>query len=495
MTLRARLLVTVGVLLAVALVATGLLIAGLTRASLVQQLDDELRRTAAGGRIDRILDQGPGDQLLGRQFAFLIVGPQGGVLLSAPSGPARDPDPLPVVPDDVVGGAGPRAGTIVEAESEDGGTDYRMHVGPGPRGTVLLIAAPLDEIQAATAALIRNLLLVGLLVLAAAIGIGWVLIRRDLRPLETIAETATRISGGDLSHRVAMTDERTEVGRVGTAFNTMLDTIQQAFVEQQEALEARERSEAKLRRFVADASHELRTPLTTLRGYAELYGAGGLEDRGELDRAMARIDTESRRMSKLTEDLLLLARLDQGRPLASERIDLSRLVSDAVADLSTLEPERPISAAVEPGVEVLGDEDRLRQVVGNLATNVRVHTPVGTAVEIDLTTIDGRALLRIVDHGPGIDDAQVGQIFDRFFRADPARSRDKGGSGLGLAIASSVLAVQGGSIEHAVTPGGGATFTVVLPLARSARAADAAAADASSDPGSIPGLPVDPEPA
>ena len=164
MTLRARLLLTVGVLLAVALLVAGLLIAGLTRASLVQQLDDELQRTAAGGRMERILDQGPGDQLLGRQFAFLIVGPQGRVLLSAPSGPAQDPDPLPAVPDQVTSEIGVAAGTIIEAESEDGSVDYRMHVGPGPRGTILLIAAPLDEVQGATAALVRNLILVGVLV-------------------------------------------------------------------------------------------------------------------------------------------------------------------------------------------------------------------------------------------------------------------------------------------------------------------------------------------
>ncbi|HSG86417.1 MAG TPA: HAMP domain-containing protein, partial [Candidatus Limnocylindrales bacterium] len=242
MTLRARLLLTVGVLLAVALVAAGLLIAGLTRASLVQQLDDQLRRTAAGGRIDRILDQGPGDQLLGRQFAFLIVGPRGEVLLSAPSGPARDPDPLPVVPEQITGGSGLASGTIIEAESEDGSVDYRLHVGPGPRGSILLIAAPLGEMQGATAALVRNLLLVGVLVLLAALAIGWALIRHDLRPLEGIAATATRIAGGDLSHRATVTDERTEVGRVGAAFNTMLDAIEVAFDEQRAALEARERS-------------------------------------------------------------------------------------------------------------------------------------------------------------------------------------------------------------------------------------------------------------
>jgi two-component system OmpR family sensor kinase len=221
MTLRARLLLTVAGLLAVALVVTGLLIAGLTRASLVAQVDDQLRRTVAGGRVDRILELEPGDQLLGRSFAWLIVGPQGAILASAPSGPAREPDPLPAVPDDLADPSSILPGTIVDAASDDGSVDYRMHGGPGPRRTTLLLAAPLGDVQAATAALVRNLVLVGLLVLAVGLAIGWVLIRRDLRPLDAIAATASRIAGGDLGQRVETADPRTEVGQVGVAFNTM----------------------------------------------------------------------------------------------------------------------------------------------------------------------------------------------------------------------------------------------------------------------------------
>ncbi len=484
MTLRARLLLTVAGLLAVALVVTGLLIAGLTRASLVAQVDDQLRRTATGGRLERILELDPGDQLLGRSSAWLILGPGGAILASAPSGPATAPDPLPEVPADATGPASLPPGTIVDASSRDGSVDYRMLVARGPRDTTLLLASPLSDVQAATAALVRNLFLVGLLVLAVGLAIGWVLIRRDLRPLDTIAATASRIAGGDLSQRVDAADPRTEVGQVGVAFNTMLDAIETAFGEQQAALEAKERSEAKLRRFVADASHELRTPLTTVRGYAELYGAGGLEDRDELDRAMRRIDTESRRMAALTEDLLLLARLDQGRPLALEPVDLSRLASEAVTDLAATDPDRPTTASIEAGVSVLGDEDRLRQVIGNLLVNVRVHTPPRTPVEVELRSTDGVSTLAIVDHGPGIEDVHAGRIFDRFFRADPARSRDKGGSGLGLAIASSVLAVQGGTITHRPTPGGGATFEVTLPVAAPAPAHRSEPDPASAEAGS-----------
>jgi two-component system OmpR family sensor kinase len=245
----------------------------------------------------------------------------------------------------------------------------------------------------------------------------------------------------------------------------MLDRIQAAFADQQSALEAKARSEDRLRRFVADASHELRTPLTALRGYADLYRAGGLADDAAMEQAMRRIGTESKRMSALVEDLLLLARLDQGRPIRSDRVDISTLASDAVADARSIEPDRPIAADLRDGLLVTGDEDRLRQVVGNLFANVRVHTPASTPVEVRLGSENGHAVLDVIDHGPGIAPEHAERVFDRFYRADPGRSRDRGGSGLGLAIAASVLEAHGGTVAHRATPGGGATFTVTLPVA------------------------------
>lgn len=471
MTLQTRLLVTVGVLLAAALFVTGILVVGFTRASLIDQLDNQLR-LAAGGRLDRLLGLEPGsDDPLGRQLAVVVVGRDGQVLLSLPSGSASDPDPLPVV-SDIGGRPGGRGAHIVDGASEDGSIAYRILLGVGPRDTVAVLAAPLTGVDDAIAVLVRNLVIVGGLVLAAMIAAGWVLIRRELRPLEGIAATATRISAGELSERVAVTDPRTEVGRVGAAFNGMLDQIQAAFERQRAALEAKERSEQRLRQFVADASHELRTPLTTVRGYADLYRAGGLDDPAELDRAMHRIDSESRRMAVLTQDLLLLARLDQGRPLRHEPVDLTRIVSEAAADFRAMEPGRATRVEVGAGITVVGDEDRLRQVIANLLANVRVHTPPTVPVEISLAADATTAIMRVVDHGPGIDPDHAEMIFDRFYRADPARSRDKGGSGLGLAIAGSVLAEQGGAIWYAPTDGGGATFTVTLPIAGPAGGAD-----------------------
>jgi two-component system OmpR family sensor kinase len=243
----------------------------------------------------------------------------------------------------------------------------------------------------------------------------------------------------------------------------MLDQIQGAFESQQQALAAKERSEEQLRQFVADASHELRTPLTALRGYSELYRAGGLGQEAELEQAMARIGSESRRMGSLVEDLLLLARLDQGRPLRNEPVSLSELVNDALKDLRAVEPAREIRADITPDISVKGDEDRLRQVVGNLLTNVRVHTPAEASVTVSLTDSEEAATLTVADRGPGIDAAHVGRIFDRFYRADPGRSRDRGGSGLGLSIAASVAAAHEGRISYSQTPGGGATFTLTLP--------------------------------
>ncbi|HEU0244773.1 MAG TPA: ATP-binding protein, partial [Candidatus Limnocylindrales bacterium] len=258
---------------------------------------------------------------------------------------------------------------------------------------------------------------------------------------------------------------------------------------QQAALEAKANSEERLRRFVADASHELRTPLTAVRGYADLYRAGGLSDPAELEAAMTRIGTESRRMGLLVDDLLLLARVDQGRPFRADPVDLSRVAREAVADARAAEPERPIVGAIEDGITVTGDEDRVRQVIGNLVANVRVHTPAATPVEVILRRAletsgqpggdtsqpggepveRGAAELRVVDHGPGIDPVHGARVFDRFYRADTARSRDRGGSGLGLSIVASIVAALGGRLWHEATPGGGATFVVQLPLTGSSQ--------------------------
>ncbi len=466
MSLRSRLLLALAALMAIALVLAGVLVVGLTRANLLDRVDNELLGVAAGqNRFQRLADLTASDQDAGRRLAVMQLDRQGNVIRSFPSGFASDPDPLPALPR--YPGGIPRSayGQITQVPSVDGTIQYRVltGMGNGPNA-IVAIAAPLTGVDEAQRALVRTLVAVGALVMAAMLAIAWLVIRQGLLPLERIAHAAEEISAGELSHRAGVPHDDTEVGRLGTAFDSMLDQIEDAFGEQRRALEAVARSEDRLRRFAADASHELRTPLTAIRGYADLYQAGGLAEPEALERAMDRIGSESRRMTTLVEELLLLARLDQGRPVRREPVDLSRVVADAVTDVRALEPSRAVGTVVEAHVVVEGDEDRLRQVVTNLIANVRVHTPPGSPFEVYLRTVPDEAVaeVRVVDHGPGIDPSAAARVFDRFYRADPGRSRERGGSGLGLSIVAAIVHAHGGQLWHEATPGGGATFGVRL---------------------------------
>jgi two-component system OmpR family sensor kinase len=273
-----------------------------------------------------------------------------------------------------------------------------------------------------------------------------------------MTETAVAIADGDLSQRVPDVVPGTEAGELGEALNTMLGRIEGAFAE-------RARSEARLRQFVADASHELRTPVTTIRGYAELYRTGGLRGPGELDSALRRTEDEAVRMGSLVEDLLLLARLDQGRPLQREPVDLDVLARDAVRDAGAVDPDHPVTAVTAGGVVVPGDADRLQQVVTNLVGNARVHTPPGTAVEVRTSREGDRAVLEVADSGPGMPPEVAERAFERFYRADPARSRHQGGTGLGLAIVKATVDAHGGTVSIRSAPGQGTTVRVELPTA------------------------------
>jgi two-component system OmpR family sensor kinase len=232
----------------------------------------------------------------------------------------------------------------------------------------------------------------------------------------------------------------------------------------EDAFDERAASEARLRQFIADASHELRTPVTTIRGYAELYRSGGLDDPEELAQAMRRTEQESLRMGSLVEDLLLLARLDQGRALETGAVDLGVLAVDAVSDARAVDPARPVTAAVAEGVAVEGDEGRLRQVVANLVGNALVHTPPGTPVQVTVTRKGSDAVLEVHDDGPGMAEPVAARAFERFYRADPARSRHAGGSGLGLSIVRAIVRAHGGTVGIVTGDGQGTTVRVALPL-------------------------------
>ena len=282
--------------------------------------------------------------------------------------------------------------------------------------------------------------------------------RRELRPLRAIATTAGAIAEGDLSQRIADTNPRTEVGQLGTALNEMLQQIEGAFT-------ARTASETRLRRFVADASHELRTPLTSIRGYAELFRRGAAQRPEDLAKSMSRIESEATRMSRLVDDLLLLARLDERPPLELERVDLGALAEEAVAAARVVEPDRPIGFEPLSGVVIEADPLRLRQVIDNLLANVRVHTPPATACTVSIERDGDDAVLTVRDAGPGLDPELASKVFERFVRADGSRSRDAGGSGLGLSIAHAIVGAHGGSIAVESALGEGTSFVLRLPLA------------------------------
>jgi two-component system, OmpR family, sensor kinase len=337
----------------------------------------------------------------------------------------------------------------VEARKDDGRYRVRASIERDHSNELLLIAAPLRSEDNTLHRLFLVELFATAIVLAALAAVGLWIVRLGLRPLREIEQTAAAITAGDLSHRVDHPDARTEVGRVGSALNEMLDRI--------------EASDRRLRRFVADASHELRTPLAAVRAYAELFGRGAAARPEDLERSMSGITREAERMSLLVDDLLLLARLDEGRPLERKPVDLAEVVQEAVDAARVVDPGRPIELSLEP-VTVTGDETRLRQVLDNLLANARTHTPAGTPVSVELRHADGRATLTVADRGPGLTDEQAAHVFERFYRADSSRARESGGAGLGLSIVTAVTEAHGGTVEARARPGGGATFVIALPL-------------------------------
>jgi two-component system OmpR family sensor kinase len=341
--------------------------------------------------------------------------------------------------------------------SENGSTRYRVRASIDPQSPtrVLVIATSLEGVYSTLHRLLLIEVLVTLAVLAGIAGLGLWVVRVGLRPLRAIEATAATIAAGDLSQRVERAEPRTEVGRLGLSLNAMLAQIEDSF-------NARRRSENRLRQFVSDASHELRTPLAAVRAYAELFGRGAATHPDDLARSMTGITRESERMSLLVDDLLLLARLDEGRPLEQEPVELAAVVGEAIDAARVVDTERPIDVSLER-LTVLGDSDRLRQMIDNLFANVRAHTPPRTRVSVGLHRIDGLAELTVSDTGPGLTEEQAAQVFERFHRADSSRSRASGGVGLGLSIVDAVARAHGGTAEMRPTPGGGATIVIRLP--------------------------------
>jgi two-component system OmpR family sensor kinase len=475
MSLRSRLLAGVLVMTAVGLLAAGGGTYLALRSFLLGRVDQQLMATRAS--VGRGLRQSTSSTIdtttlerVAPPIAFVEVRDAAGrvVATHAPSSlSGSSPAPrLPAAlhpPPASQASVPSRAGALqFDTGAVSGGGRYRVLVSSLPvPGGVLVVAVSLDDVNATLRRLVHvELLIAAGLLVVLAFAAFW-LLRRGLRPLERISELAGGIAQGDLDVRVSPAEDRTEIGRLGLALNGMLERLEDAFAR-------RDRSEAQLRRFVSSASHELRTPLTSIRGYAALLRRGAKHDPEVLDTSIARIESEATRMGGLIDDLLLLARLDERRPLARASTDLAVIARDAAEDARAREPERPITVEADGPVSVIGDQQRLRQILDNLLENARVHTPAGAPVAIEVGVRDGMAVLAVTDTGLGIDPAQAPHLFERFYRGTPPGSGDAAprteGSGLGLAIVKTLAEAHGGAATVSSQPGEGARFEITLPL-------------------------------
>jgi two-component system OmpR family sensor kinase len=484
--LRARLLAALVALLALVCLAVGVVTTVALQHFLVGRLDDQL--VAAGGRSADAGGEPPGDPGGGSNGR-----PDGGTDTGARFllTPGQPPGTLGAR---LVNGRLTAAGVLNDAGSVQpldigradvltrlpvdgrphnlavpGLGEFRLVAARMPDGDVLVTGLPLREVDDVLYRLTAVEAVVAVAALLTAALAGALIVRRALRPLRRVAATATRVSSlplergeVDLSERVdeGDTDPRTEVGQVGAALNRLLDHVGAA-------LSARHASETRVRQFVADASHELRTPLAAIRGYAELTRRNHEEVPPDFRYAMGRVESETARMTTLVDDLLTLARLDSGRPLATERVDLSRVLIDAVSDATAAGGDHHwrLNLAETP-VVISGDAARLHQVAANLLANATTHTPAGTTVDTSLTASGpNEVTLTVLDDGPGIPSEVLPDVFERFARGDPSRSRSAGSTGLGLAIVHAIVAAHGGSVQVTSRPGQTA-FVVRLPTAR-----------------------------
>ena len=368
--------------------------------------------------------------------------------------------PIPDVAGLTLADAQARGQQPFDVNGVDSAYSYRAIATPLADGSgVAVVAVSTESIDATMKNVALASLAVGLLTLGLVALLSGKVISVGLRPLADVERTAERIAAGDLSQRVPDMPEGTEIGRLSTSLNGMLGQIEEAFDE-------RSASEDRLRRFVADASHELRTPLTSIRGYAELTRAGAFTDEADRARAVARIEEEAARMGVLVDDLLLLARLDQQRPLERSSLDVVHVVAAAAEALRAAAPDREVAVIAPDSAEVVGDAVRLRQVLDNLCANARVHTTAGSPVELTVAAEGTWVRIDVRDHGPGMAPDEVARAFTRFYRGDASRTRARGaGTGLGLSIAQAVVEAHGGTVSLASTPEDGTTVTLRIPAA------------------------------
>ncbi|MGA8546991.1 MAG: HAMP domain-containing sensor histidine kinase [Mycobacterium sp.] len=456
--LRVGLIAALLLLAACGLTASGIAVTSILRHSLIQRVDQTLEEASRGWaqapRGSLPVRRGPTLDRPPSNFYVRYITVDGHMTTVV-----NDSNAEPVLPSNNDVGRDP----ITVGSVDKSAVHWRVVSVRAPSGRLVTVAYDLSDIQQTVRSLVLLQFGIGAAVLLVLGLAGSWVVHRSLRPLTEVEKTAAAIAAGQLDRRVPERDPRTEVGRLSQALNGMLAQIQRAFASSEASAEKARTSEERMRRFITDASHELRTPLTTMRGFAELYRQGAARD---MEMVMSRIESESRRMGLMVDDLLLLARIDAQRPIEQHRVDLLALASDAVHDAQAVAPNRKITMEVldGPGIpEVLGDEPRLRQVLGNLMTNALEHTPESAAITVRVGTDADDAILEVVDEGPGMSRQDALRIFERFYRTDSSRARISGGSGLGLSIVDSLVTAHGGIVTVTTAPGQGCRFYVSLP--------------------------------
>lgn len=492
--LRVRVLAVAAILVTVTSAVMGLLGVTLLRSYLMNRIDTQLRNF--GSAVTRILDHPPPEARphpdrpqLPTSFLLEVVEADGQVRVNP--GSVHNIRPPQLTSAQLHGSSGP----FTAPAAGDPGHSWRVVVRALPGGRHAVIAISLDDVQSTVGQLEIAEVVAGAAAVALLAGIALPLIRASLAPLTKIEDTAEAIAAGDLSRRITHPPEHTEVGRLASALNSMLGRIESAYRAREDgearalASEARALdSEDRMRRFVADASHELRTPLTSVKGLAEFYlQQRETASRAEVARLMGGIQQEAARMGRLVDDLLLLARFDEDRPLDTHPVDLASVAAEAVRSTLAVQPGRSLAllAAPEP-VIVSADAARLRQIIDNLISNALQHTPPGTPVTVTVADGAGHGELTVADTDPGLSAEQASRVFERFYRTDRARSRASGGTGLGLSIVAALVAAHGGTVTVDTAPGCGAAFCIRLPLAA------AGADDGPPQPGAGDPVPLAP---
>ena len=471
LSLRTQLVLVTSVLIALAIAVTSLVAISALRAQMVHQLDEEMKASSSSLVSSVGTSQTRQDGAVG-SYRVYVLDQHGNVLYSI-AGADQQAENEPVLTgwDSEKVKKYHETGTTVN--SRTGSNDWRimpisLESSTNGQASSMVIALPLKQTNQVVALVGVLTFAFGLATLAAAIAMTWVIVTRTFEPLARVEQTAAKIAAGDLSQRIEDYNPSNEIGNLAISLNTMLAQIESSF-------NAQAKSEAKMRRFVGDASHELRTPLVSIRGYSELYRQGALPNDEAVATAMGRIESESKRMGQLVEDLLTLARIDERRESKLAPFDLFHLAVDASNDAYATSPDREVSLVgltndVAPtSAPVIGDESRMRQVVANLLTNAMRYTPAGTPLEIAVGVredVPGYPLsvIEVRDHGPGIHGEDRERVFERFYRTDTSRSRETGGTGLGLSIVAAILEQHDGSVHIEETSGGGATFVISLPF-------------------------------